>query len=84
MRVIRGEGLETVRYNNNRGVGIIGGGCLEKPKIVVFLGKYVSFIFLCEHTYLLYILYIFTYLLYIYVMLLMHLLLNSCSVEWTS
>ena len=30
-------------------VGIIGGGgCLEKLKIVVFLGKHVSFIYLCE------------------------------------
>ena len=39
-----------VRYNNNRGgVGIIGGrGCLEKQKIVVFLGKHVSLIYLCE------------------------------------
>ena len=43
-----GGGLEMVRYNNNRGVGIIGGGCLEKQKIVVFLGKHVSLIYLCE------------------------------------
>ena len=35
-----------VRYNNNQGVGIIGGGgCLEKQKIVVFLGKQVSLIY---------------------------------------
>ena len=26
----RGGGLEMVRYNNNRGVGIIGGGLGEK------------------------------------------------------
>ena len=37
-----------VRYSNNRGVGIIGGGFLEKYKIVVFLGKHVSFIYSCE------------------------------------
>ena len=38
-----------VRYNNNQGVGIIGGGgCLDKQKIVVFLGKHVSFIYSCE------------------------------------
>ena len=29
-----------VQYNNNRG----GGRCLEKFKILVFLGKHVSFI----------------------------------------
>ena len=33
------------QYNNNWGVGIIGGGCLEKLKIVVFLGKHVSLIY---------------------------------------
>ena len=36
-----------VRYNNNWGVGIIG-GCLEKQKIALFLGKQVSVIYLCE------------------------------------
>ena len=35
-------GVEMARYNN------IGGGCLEKLKIVVFLGKHVSLIYLCE------------------------------------
>ena len=39
VRII-GGGLEMVRYNNNRGAGIMG-GCLEKQKIVVFLGKHV-------------------------------------------
>ena len=38
-----------VRYNNNRGVGIIGGGgCFEKQKIALLLGKHVSVIYLCE------------------------------------
>ena len=37
-----------VQYNSNRGVGIIGGGVLEKQKIVVFLGKPVSHVYLCE------------------------------------
>ena len=41
-------GLDMVRYNNNRGVEIIGGGCLKKLKTVLFLGKYVSFIYSCE------------------------------------
>ena len=37
------------RYNNNLGAGTIdGGGCLEKLKIVVFLAKHASFIYLCE------------------------------------
>ena len=41
-----------VQYNNNRGVGIIGeGGLLKKWKIVVFLGKDVSYIYLFEHRY---------------------------------
>ena len=46
VRIIRG-GLEIVRYNNNRGVGIIGGGgLLEKQKIVVFLvNKYLLHIY---------------------------------------
>ena len=36
-----------VRYNNNRGIGIIGGGgFLEKQKIVIFLGRHVSHIFM--------------------------------------
>ena len=46
MRII--EGLEMARYNNDWGVGIIGGACLEKQKVVAFLGKHVSFIYLCE------------------------------------
>ena len=33
------------------GVGMIGGGCFEKLKIVVFLGKHVSLIYLCEQLY---------------------------------
>ena len=38
-----------VLYNNNRGGwNNRGGGCLEKSKIVVFLGKHVSFLYLCE------------------------------------
>ena len=41
-------GLETVKYNSNRGVGIIGEIEIEKYKIVVFLGKLVSYIYLCE------------------------------------
>ena len=36
------------RYNNDRGVGTIGGGCLEKLKIVVFFAKHIPFIYLCE------------------------------------
>ena len=35
-----------VPYSNNREVGAMGG--LEKLKIVIFLAKHVSFIFLCE------------------------------------
>ena len=41
-------GLEMARYNNDRGVGTIGGGCLEKLKIVVFFAKHIPFIYLCE------------------------------------
>ena len=40
-----------VRYNNNRrGIEeqLGGGGCLQKLKIVVFLGKHVSFTYFCE------------------------------------
>ena len=49
MRKIGGGGLEMVRYNNNReGVGIIAGGSLEKLKIVVFLAKHISCVYLCE------------------------------------
>ena len=53
-----------VRYNNNRAVGTIGGGYLEKLQIVVILA----------------------YLLYIYVNsdILIHLPMNSGSVECTS
>ena len=48
MRII-GGGLEMARYNNNWGVGTIGGGgCSEKLKTVIFLAKHVSFIYLCE------------------------------------
>ena len=36
-----------VRYNNNGGfVQSGGGGCLEKLKLVVFLAKHVSFIYM--------------------------------------
>ena len=51
------EGLEMVRYTEISGFDIAmiggvriirGGGCLEKLKIVVFLGKHVSCIYLCE------------------------------------
>ena len=41
-----------MRYNSNRGAGIIGGlgqlggGCLKKLEILVFLSKHVSFIYL--------------------------------------
>ena len=41
-------GLEMAQYNNNKRAGIIR-GCLEKLKIVVFLGKYVSLIYLREN-----------------------------------
>ena len=42
-----------VRYNNNgRGIeeqlGVGGWGCLQKLKIVVSLGKHVSFTYFCE------------------------------------
>ena len=37
-----------VRYNNNRGVGIIGGGVLGEIENSRFLGKHVSVIYLCE------------------------------------
>ena len=48
VRIIAG-GLEMVQYSNNQGVGTVGGsGCLEKLKIVVFLVKHVSFLYLCE------------------------------------
>ena len=36
------------RYNNNWGLELSGGGCLEESKIVVFLAKHISFIYLCE------------------------------------
>ena len=37
-----------VRYNNIRGVGIIGGGgLLGEKKIALCLGKHVSVIYLC-------------------------------------
>ena len=42
-------GLETVRYNNSQGVGTFGGGCLEKLKLVVFLTKHISTIYLLPH-----------------------------------
>ena len=44
MRII-GGGVEIVRYNNNRRVGTIGGGCLEILKIVVFLAVYLLCIY---------------------------------------
>ena len=44
----RGGGLKMVRYDNNRGAGIIAGGVLGETEIVVFLGKHVSLIYLCE------------------------------------
>ena len=37
-----------VRYNNNRGVGIIGGGELGEIENSRFLGKHVSVLYLCE------------------------------------
>ena len=46
MRII--GGLEMVRYNNNRGVGIIGGGVLGETENSPFLGKHGSVIYLCE------------------------------------
>ena len=46
MRIIRG--LEMVGYKNDRGVGTIAGGCLEKLKLAVFLVKHVSFVYLYE------------------------------------
>ena len=44
----RGGGLEMIRYNNNRVVRAIGGGCLENLKIIIFLAKHVSFTYLYE------------------------------------
>ena len=41
-------GLDKAQYNNHQGAGIIGEGCLEKLKIVMFLGKHISFIYLSE------------------------------------
>ena len=36
-----------IRYNNNKGVGTIGGGrCLEKLQIIVSVAKHVSFIYI--------------------------------------
>ena len=46
MRIIRGVGNGTVRYKNDR-EGWNHGGCFEKLKIVVFLAKHVSFMYLC-------------------------------------
>ena len=37
-----------VRYNNNRGVGIIGGGVPGEIENRRFLSKHVSVIYLCE------------------------------------
>ena len=38
-----------VRYNNNRGVGIIGGGgVLGEIENSRFLSEHLSFIYLCE------------------------------------
>ena len=45
----RGGGLEMVRSNNNRGVGIIGGGgVLVGIENSLFLSENVSLIYLCE------------------------------------
>ena len=37
LRIIGGGGLEMVRYNNNRGTGIIGGGVLGEIENSPFL-----------------------------------------------
>ena len=50
MRIIGGGGgwLEMVRHNNNRGVGIIGGGVLGKIENSCFLPSRRIFYTLCE------------------------------------
>ena len=51
MRII--GGMEMVRYNNNRGVGITGGGVLGEIENSRFLSEHVSFIYLCEQDFFL-------------------------------
>ena len=44
VRIIRG--LEMTRYNNDQRARIIGGGCLEKKKKVISLGKHVYLLYI--------------------------------------